>query len=100
MGANARIVVRLPFRIPDKEVLDIISDCRMSCEADLQIVITLPESATGGGWGTRPFSRGGPDVFVDITAPAENTVQFREFLNALLRKYSWNGSIDKLMAPI
>lgn len=77
----------------DSGIRDLIRVCRgracisQSC-MDIQINISFPEATAQGECLTRPYSRGGPDVFVDISAPAEYKEEFMQFISSLQEEYN------------
>lgn len=81
--ADERTSIRLPFRVPDSDISGLIRACRSWSAIDVQFIILYPEAEAQGGWTTRPHDRGGPDVFVNVTAPAEHKDQLTELVEKI-----------------
>lgn len=84
---TARWSKRLPYMLAVTELQSLIQRCRRDwADFELQFVISYPESASQGGFMIRPYSRGGPGAFVDISMPVEHKEKLEELYLVLTRE--------------
>ena len=82
--------IRLRGQFPSEEIISlfpIIRKLAVEQNADIQIVISFPESPAQGAYITRPYSCGGPSVFVSLVAPAEQGTLLQQVATELEKQF-------------
>lgn len=85
MDANPnRHEIKLRGQLADNLVLDLVSSLRRMAvkNIDVQINIAYPEAPEQGGFFTRPYSVGGPGVYVKVSVPLKHKDALEEFLES------------------
>lgn len=86
--AQETVELKFPFQVLCKDIPGIIASFRSFAEKGVRFSISYPESPQEGGWLPRPYSRGGPSVFMTVIAPAILSGEVRAFLDLHLKEYT------------